>query len=290
MFSYWAQPEDTLDLAMYLNDHIGQVCAESPKRFVGLGTIPMQAPALAVKELRRCVVDLGLAGVQIGTNVNGLNLNDKQFEPIWEEANALRCAIFVHPWDMMGEKELKDYWLPWLVAMPAETSRAICSLIFGGVFERYPNIRFAFAHGGGSFPATIARIQHGFDVRPDLCAVDNNVPPVAYLGKFFCDSLVHSPETLQFLVSLVGARRVCLGTDYPFPLGELEPGKLIESADMFSAADRAAMLGGNALEWLGLSADRFMSAPAAAAGDATDTATDAPASQAAPSVGPAGPV
>jgi aminocarboxymuconate-semialdehyde decarboxylase len=169
-FSYWAKPQDGLDLARMINDDIAQAVKENPTRFIGLGTLPMQAPELAIEELRRCVLDLGFPGVQIGTHVNDWNLSDPELFPVFQEAEKLGAAIFVHPWDMMGEKTMSKYWLPWLVGMPAETSRAICSMIFGGVFERLPNLRVCFAHGGGSFPITVGRIEHGFNVRPDLCA------------------------------------------------------------------------------------------------------------------------
>jgi len=153
---------------------------------------------------------------------------------------------------------MAKYWLPWLVGMPAETSLAICSLIFGGVLERLPSLRIAFAHGGGAFPATIGRIVHGFDVRPDLCAVDNAVSPREYLRRIYLDSLVHDPLALRYLVDLMGADRIALGSDYPFPLGEARPGELIESCG-FPDATRARLLHGTALEWLGLPAARFAS-------------------------------
>eukprot|EP00003_Mantamonas_plastica_P010188 TRINITY_DN195_c2_g1_i20.p1 TRINITY_DN195_c2_g1~~TRINITY_DN195_c2_g1_i20.p1 ORF type:complete len:307 (+),score=71.52 TRINITY_DN195_c2_g1_i20:42-923(+) len=200
MFGYWAKAEDTLDLAMYLNNNLSQAVAENPKRFIALGTVPMQAPELAVKELRRCVEDLGLAGIEIGSHVNDLNLDDPSFFPIWEECERLDCCVFVHPWDMMGKKKMEKYWLPWLVGMPAETSLAICSLIFGGVFRRFPKVRFLFAHGGGSFPATIGRIEHGFNCRPDLVAIENDVNPREYLGHFYVDSLVHDKKMLEYLL------------------------------------------------------------------------------------------
>ena len=130
-------------------------------------------------------------------------------------------------------------------------------LIFGGVFERLPTLRVAFAHGGGSFPATVARVQHGFDVRPDLCAIDNDKPPRSYLGRFWVDSLVHDPDMLRYLIKLVGERRVALGSDYPFPLGEHVPGSLIESMPDLGPETKAALLGGSALEWLGLREEQF---------------------------------
>jgi len=118
---------------------------------------------------------------------------------------------------MMGQEKMSKYWLPWLVGMPAETCLAICSMIFGGVFERLPNLKVAFAHGGGSFPGTIGRIQHGYECRPDLCAIDNKVSPKDSVGKFWVDSLVHDPDALRGIVKLFGSNKVCLGTDYPFP-------------------------------------------------------------------------
>ena len=256
MFSYWSEPNDALVLSKILNDHISKIIDQFPNRFLGLGTIPMQNPEIAVWELERCVKDLNLAGVQIGSNINGKNLNDDSLFPVFEAAADLGAAIFIHPWDIMGKNEMEKYWLPWLVGMPAETSRAICSMIFGGVFERLPNLRVAFAHGGGCFPATVGRIQHGFDVRPDLCAVDNKVDPLDYLGKFWVDSLVHDADALDFLIKKMGENKIALGTDYPFPLGELEPGKLIESAN-YTNDTKDKLLFQNALDWLGLSHDYF---------------------------------
>jgi aminocarboxymuconate-semialdehyde decarboxylase len=257
MFSYWAKPKDALDLSRYLNDHIAGVVADFPRRFVGLGTIPMQSPELAIKELERCVQELGLAGVQIGSHVNDRNLDHDELFAVFEAAHRVGAAVFVHPWDMLGKEKMPNYWLPWLVGMPAETSLAICSLIFGGVLERLPGLRIAFAHGGGAFPASIGRIEHGFNVRPDLCAVDNDVNPREYLQKIYLDTLVHDPLMLDYLLRLMGPERLALGSDYPFPLGELEPGKLIEST--ISDKDiRARLLHGTALEWLNIGKERFV--------------------------------
>jgi aminocarboxymuconate-semialdehyde decarboxylase len=250
MFSYWTKPDDGVEIAKYLNDDIARSAAEFPERFVALGTLPMQDTELALKELERCKT-LGMAGVEIGTNVNQLNLSEPQFFEIFAACEKLGMAVFVHPWEMMGQAEMPKYWLPWLVGMPAETSRAICSLIFSGVLERLPNLRVCFAHGGGSFPATIGRIQHGFDVRPDLCAVDNDIDPRKYVNRIYFDSLVHDAAALDYLVDLAGADRIMLGTDYPFPLGELEPGKLIESMP-YNNETKETLLSGSALNWLGL--------------------------------------
>ncbi|MBS1568912.1 MAG: amidohydrolase [Bacteroidetes bacterium] len=256
MFSYWARPQDGLNLAMFLNDHIAGIVQEHPRRFVGLGTLPLQDVDLSLRELERCK-RIGLAGVEVGTHVEGANLGEAQLFPIFQACEELGMAVFVHPWDMVGKERTEKYWSPWLVAMPMETTLAITSMIFSGLFEKLPKLRVAFAHGGGSFPGTIGRIQHGFDVRPDLCAVDNNVPPKDYLGRFWLDSLVHDPAMLQHVVNLVGADRVALGTDYPFPLGELEPGKLIRSMP-WDDRQKEMLLSGAALQWLNLSRTQFI--------------------------------
>jgi aminocarboxymuconate-semialdehyde decarboxylase len=256
MFHYWAKAEHALDTSIFLNDHIAEIVQRYPKRFAGLGTLPLQAPDLALKELERCK-KIGLKGIQIGSHVNEWNLNDPHLFPIFEACEKLDMCVFVHPWDMMGESKMQRYWLPWLVGMPAETSLAICSMIFGGIFERLKNLRVAFAHGGGSFPATIGRIQHGYEVRPDLCAIDNPYPPKSYLGKFWLDSLVHDKQMLQYVVDLFGAEKIALGTDYPFPLGELEPGELIKSME-WKDEQKEMLLSGAALEWLKMKREDFI--------------------------------
>lgn len=256
MFSYWAKPMDVLDLSMFLNDHLADIVHRYPKRFVGLGTIPLQHPELAIKELERCM-KIGLKGVQIGSHVNEWNLNAPELFPFFQAAQEMNAAIFVHPWDMMAKEKMTEYWLPWLVGMPAESSLAICSMIFGGVFERLPNLKVAFAHGGGSFPATIGRIEHGFNVRPDLVAVHNEVNPREYLNRIYLDTLVHDPLKLDYLLNLMGPTQLALGTDYPFPLGELEPGKLIDSMP-YEDNIKERLLNGTALEWLSMKKEFFL--------------------------------
>jgi len=254
MFSYWAEPEDCLDLSMFLNDHIAEVVADHPRQYLGLGTVPMQDIDLAIKELER-LRELGLPGVQIGSNINNHNLSKPRYFEFWEACEELDMAVMVHPWEMMGSEHMNKYWLPWLVGMPAETTRAITSLIFGGVFERYPKLRVCFSHAGGSFLATIGRIEHGFNCRPDLVAVHNNVNPREYLGKFWIDSITHDPQYLRYCMDLIGSDKICLGSDYPFPLGDLEVGKFIEEMDL-PQEDLDNIMYRSTLEWLGLSSDK----------------------------------
>jgi aminocarboxymuconate-semialdehyde decarboxylase len=256
MFSYWAKAEHTADLARILNDHIASLVNEHPRRFVGLGTLPMQDADLSIRELERCRGPLRLAGVQIGSHVNGWNLDDERIFPVLEAAAELGAAVFVHPWQMLGRERMGLYWLPWLVGMPAETALSICSLIFGGVFERLPTLRVAFAHGGGAFPGIIGRLEHGFNVRPEVVAANNERNPREYLGRFYVDSLVHEPAMLNYMIGLLGAKSIALGSDYPFPLGEHHPGKMIESMNL-DRQTRDALLAGTALEWLNLNRDDF---------------------------------
>jgi aminocarboxymuconate-semialdehyde decarboxylase len=250
LFNYWAKAEHAYETSRFYNDHIAQICRENPESFYGLGTLPMQDPQLACRELERCMLELGMKGIEIGSHINDLNLDRKELWPVYETAQKLGACIFVHPWEMMGEEKMAKYWLPWLVGMPAESSLAICSLIFGGVFEAFPDLRFAFAHGGGSFPFTFGRIKHGFDVRPDLVAIDNPHSPEKYLGKFWVDSLVHDIHSLEYNLRIFGEDKIAFGSDYPFPLGDLTGGKFISESSLTKEIQNK-LLYENALSWLG---------------------------------------
>ena len=251
MFSYWAKPKDTADLSMILNDHIADLVTKFPKKFIGLGTLPMQDADLSIKELTRLKEIKGIAGVQIGSHINGWNLDDPRIFPILQAAQDLDLSVFVHPWQMLGSDRMNLYWLPWLVGMPAETALSICSLIFGGVFEKLPKLRIAFAHGGGAFPSIIGRLEHGYNVRPDIVATHNKHNPRDYIGKFYLDSLVHEPSVLQYMIDLFGADCIALGSDYPFPLGEENPGEMIKNMKLEKNIV-SALYSDTALKWLNL--------------------------------------
>lgn len=256
MFSYWAKPKDTLDLCELLNNDLASSVNKYPSRFVGLGTLPMQAPELAVQELIRCKKKLGFPGVQIGSHINDWNLDADQLRPIFAAAEEHGVSIFVHPWDMEMGGRMSKYWLPWLVGMPAETCTAICCMTMGGVLKQFPQLKVCFAHGGGSFPFTIGRIEHGYNQRPDLCATQCKVSPRTFIGRFYTDALVHDAKALSFLVDVIGKDRVICGSDYPFPLGEDHPGKLIEDSELNNDT-KERLLCGNAIEFLGLDKSIF---------------------------------
>lgn len=250
LFAYFAQPKHGLEVAYFLNDHLAQLVQDHPRTYIGLGTLPMQDTELSIRELQRCK-EIGLVGVQIGSNINDKNLSEPEFFPIFQAMQDLGMALFVHPWNMMGQQHMSKYWLPWLVGMPAETSRAICSMIFGGVLERLPGLRVNFAHAGGSFLPTIGRIEHGFHCRPDLVAVDNPVNPRDYLGKFWVDCITHDPLMLRYILEVAGEDKVTLGSDYPFPLGDLEIGAFIEKMGL-PEETKEKIYSKNTLTWLNL--------------------------------------
>lgn len=249
LFAYFAQPQDGLQVAQFLNDDIAATAKKHPEHYIGLGTLPMQSVELSVQELERCHA-IGLKGVQIGSNINTINLSDPRFHPIWAACERLNMAVLIHPWEMMGEANMQRYWLPWLVGMPAETTRALCSMIFGGIFDKFPALRVCFSHAGGSFFATLGRIEHGFNCRPDLVAVDNPINPRTYLNRFWIDNITHDAATLAFIMTMQNANRICLGSDYPFPLGDLEMGKFMDELNL-SADDLHAINWRSTMEWLG---------------------------------------
>lgn len=267
-FNYWAKAEDALEVARFINDDLAQVVLEcsTPCKFIALGTVPLQDPSLAVGELKRCVQDLGMSGVQIGTHVNDWNLDAPELAPFWDAVAQLDCCVFVHPWDMRNGPRYARHWFPWLIDMPNETSVAIASMLMGGVYERWPGLRVCFAHGGGSIAQIIGRIEHGFNARPDLCQTGSKLSPQAMLReKVWVDSLVHDEEVLKLVINKVGAEHIILGSDYPFPLGEVPlPGQLIESCTFSKdpeedAKTKRMLLYENALRFLKLPLETFLS-------------------------------
>ena len=248
MFSYWARPDRTREMARYLNEHIASVVAERPDRFDGLGTVPLNDPALAVAELERCVLELGLAGVEIGTNIAGVELDDPALEPFFGRAAELGAIVFVHPWQVIGADRLRRYHFLYTVAMPAETSFALGAMLFGGVLDRAPGLKVVFAHGGGSTPYIIGRMERGWNVSP---AARERLaqPPSEVLLRCHFDSLTWDPPSLELLVRRVGAERVVLGSDYPFVMGEDRAGEVVD-ASALTDAQRQAVLGGTAARLL----------------------------------------
>ncbi len=256
LFAYFSKPKDGLEVARFLNDDLANLVNKYPKKYIGLGSLPMQDPELAVQELFR-IKELGFKGVQIGSNIQDKNLNEPDFFPVWEACEKLGLAVLVHPWNMMGKKKMSKYWLPWLVGMPAETSRAMCSMIFGGIFDKFPDLRVNFCHASGSFLSTIGRIEHGFNSRPDLVACDNLKNPREYCGHFWVDCITHDQDMLHYVLKMQGSKRVTLGSDYPFPLGDLEIGEFINQMNLEKSVVEDIFCN-STLEWLNLKKEMFI--------------------------------
>ena len=208
----------------------------------------MQAPQLAADELRRSMRKLGLKGAQIGSNVNGRNLDDPALEPLWAAADELAAFIMVHPTQVAGAERLKSYYLTNLIGNPLDTTIAAACLVFGGVVGRYPRIKFLMVHGGGFVPYQAGRFSHGWQVRPEPQA-NLKAPPDAALDTLYFDTIVHSRPALEFLVATAGASRVLLGSDYPFDMGTLECARQVRALAV-SDADKATILGGAVMKLL----------------------------------------
>lgn len=205
-------------LATLQNDQIARTVKAQPDRFAGIATLPMQAPEQAAAELRRAMTALGLRGAQIGSNVNGRNLDDPALEPLWATANELHALIMVHPTQVAGIDRLRSYYLNNLIGNPLDSTIAAASLVFGGVIARHPNIKFFFVHGGGFVPYQFGRFVHGWKVRPEP-QVHLKESPEAALSTLWFDTILHAREPLEYLVRTAGAARVVLGSDYPYDMG-----------------------------------------------------------------------
>ena len=249
LFCYWGTPQATAEFARIQNDFIADCVDKHPGRFLAAGTVAMQAPDLAIRELNR-IVSMGFQAVEIGTNVMGRYLDDPNVVEVLTAASDLNLAVFVHPWDAIGEDRMKAYYLPHMVALPADTALAIARLIFGGVLDRLPKLRIGFSHGGGNFLPLLARFDHGFKVRPET-KVNVQRPPSSYVNRLYFDSITHDPEIIQFMCRRVGSDHLMLGSDYPFDMGIAAPIELIDQAKL-SEDDRANILYRTAETFLGL--------------------------------------
>jgi aminocarboxymuconate-semialdehyde decarboxylase len=251
MFCYWADAQAAAAFARMQNENVARVTSSRPSRFVGMATVPLQDCALAVKELRHCRERLGLRAVEIGSCPGGRDFDDPELLPFFEACAALDVAVFVHPASpLVGQERLTRYYFPLIVGNPLETALAASKLIYGGVLERLPSLRVCFAHGGGAFPFTLARLDHGWKVRPEGPAAIPR-PPREYARRLYFDSLTLSAANLRFLVEQFGADHVVIGSDYPFDMGSTDPLGAVAEAGLPAAA-REQIEGGTARQFLGL--------------------------------------
>jgi predicted TIM-barrel fold metal-dependent hydrolase len=250
MHRYWAEPELAVKLTTVINEAVAAHCAQGQGRLHGLGALPLQHPVIAVRELERAVGELGLKGFSVSTNVDGRELADPRFDPVWAAAADLGAVVFIHPWGCSLGPRLGVHFLGNTFGQPAETALALSHLIFGGTLDRHPALKLLAAHGGGFLPTYIGRSDHAWAERPDARGCTH--PPSAYLRRIWYDALVYSPQALRHLVEVVGSDKVMLGTDYPFDMGVTDPVERAAAAGL-PAADLTAILSGNAAALFGIS-------------------------------------
>jgi aminocarboxymuconate-semialdehyde decarboxylase len=248
---YGADPDLGLATARILNDEIAEICGKHPDRFTGLGTIPLQAPELALAELDRLHRSLGFRGIEIMTHVAGEDLSEERFRPIFARCEELGILIFMHPDGFTEARRFHDHYFANLIGNPLDSTVAVHHLIFGGVLERYPGLKIVVAHGGGLLPAYSGRIDHAASARPDCCEHLREMP-TTYLKRLYFDALVYTHHQLQYLVEQYGADHILVGTDYPADMGEIDPIGFIERCPGLDDAQRRAILGRNAARLLGL--------------------------------------
>jgi aminocarboxymuconate-semialdehyde decarboxylase len=241
---YWADAELGLRLARAVNNALGQAHTAFPDRFVGVATLPMQEPKLAIEELDRAARLPGIRGVYLGTNIRGRELSDPDFFPLYARMEALKLPLLLHPLDVIGAARLAPYYLGNLLGNPFDTAVAAAHLIFGGVLDRFKRLEVCLPHAGGAFPYLVGRLSRGWKVRGECRHLKR--APSAYLRRFTYDTISHSAEALRYLIALVGADRVMLGSDYCFDMGYERPVGVITRLRGLSRLDQARILGGNA--------------------------------------------
>ncbi|WP_375479309.1 amidohydrolase family protein [uncultured Jatrophihabitans sp.] len=251
LYHYWADEALAADLVAAANGHILDLVALEPRRLVGLATVSLQHPALAVDQLRQAFT-AGMRGVQISTSVAGRELSDRSLDPFWAAAEELGAFVFIHPWGCSLGSRLATSYLGNIVGNPTETTLALTHLVFGAVFDRFPRLRVCGAHGGGYFPHYLGRADHAYQVRPESRTMSR--PPSEYLDSIWVDSLVYEADILTALVKVLGAEHVVLGSDYPFDMGVLDPLERLDAAGL-SPADRDAIAGGAATRLLNLATE-----------------------------------
>jgi aminocarboxymuconate-semialdehyde decarboxylase len=245
--TYWAEPQESFELERMLNDRMAEVVAANPRRLIGLGGVPLHAPALAAAELTRCMTELGLAGIGISTTAGDTEIGDDRLRPFWEAAEAHGAVIYIHPAGNTGARFEK--WYLWnSIGQAFEEAMAIASLFYEGILDAYPKLKICVSHGGGYMPYYMGRIARNYLEKP-ATRVNMSKSPAEYLRMLYFDSCVYETEVLEALVKRVGADRVLLGSDYP--VGEPKPIEFIESCAL-SPQEKADIIGGNAARLFGI--------------------------------------
>lgn len=251
LFAYEKPSTEAYECATVMNDAAIEMCSHNPARLKTMCQVPLQDIDLACQEVTRAMQN-GHVAVQIGNHVKDKNLDDEGLITFLQHCARINAPVLVHPWDMMAPERMPNYMLQWLVAMPAETQLSILSLILSGAFERLPrDLKLCFAHGGGSFAYLMGRVDNAWRER-DIVRKDCPNLPSSYVDRFYVDSAVFSEDALDLLVKCSGVERVMFGTDYPFPLGEIDMGALVRNHDTLEENQKASILGGNAVSFFNL--------------------------------------
>jgi aminocarboxymuconate-semialdehyde decarboxylase len=250
LFYYWADPQIAYEIIRAENDAIAEVVSGSAGSFAGLGTIPMHDASLAVRECENIKKD-GLHGIEIGSNINGVDLDDKKFWSIYEAVESLGLAILIHPNNVVGSDRMREFHLQNLIGFPADTTLAAARLIFSGVLDRFPRLKICLGQAGGFLPYIIGRLDHGFKARPE-CRRYASSKPSDYLRRFYYDTIIHAPEPLGLLVASVGSDRVMLGSDFPFDMGSSDPHTDMMKLSNLTEEDRSWLQYRSACEFLGI--------------------------------------
>jgi aminocarboxymuconate-semialdehyde decarboxylase len=243
--AYALSPAAGAEYSRRFNEIMTAEAGGHPDRLLPLGTVPLQDPARAAEELAVAISDLGMAGVQIATTVDGTDLDQAGLDPFWEAAEDLGCLVVLHPCDPLPGVDLSRNFLDNMVGRPAESTIAVAHLLFSGVLERFPGLVICVVHGGGFVPYQLGRMQRGFDAVPNLTARNISTPPSEMARRLYYDTVLHDPRPLAFLVEQVGADRVLMGTDYPFPMGDPKPVDTVASIPDVAEGQRQLILGGN---------------------------------------------
>jgi len=248
---YGADPDLGIATARLVNDNLAEICGRHPDRFTALGTVPFQAPDLAIAELDRLHKSLGFRGIEIATNVGGEDFSAERFRKVFARIEELGLLVFMHPTGFPEARRFADHYLVNVIGNPLDTTVAVHHLIFGGVLDDHPNLKLVLAHGGGYLPAYSGRIDHAAAARPDTCERIHRMP-TEYLKRLYFDTIVYTHPQLEYLVAQYGAEHVLMGTDYPADMGEVDPIGFVERAPGLIDAERRAILGRNAARLLGL--------------------------------------
>jgi len=249
-FGYWADQDFSDRIVAAANEHVADVCALRPDRLVGLGGVSLHFPELAAAQLASATTTLGLRGAELSTRAGDMEFDDPRLDPFWAVAQDLGAVLFLHPPGNTLGGRIARYYLINLIGKPLDTTIGLTHWIFGGVLERFPRLKIVAAHGGGYLPSYFSRTEHGYAVRPELQTIPR--PPREYLRRVWVDNLVFDPQNLAHLISVMGASRVVLGTDYPFDMGQDDPVGLVDAVTGLTGEQVAMIKGGTAVELLGL--------------------------------------